>query len=150
MITESGKMCKILARNTRHIFHLVQSIPSPRTEPFKLWLAQVGYELLRKIESPELTQERMKGLYEEKGYSKDWIDKRLRGMTILQNRTDEWKERGISSDLEFTILTAEISQATFRMTPAEYKSFKGLAKKNGNLRDHMTDLELILRCSANG
>ncbi len=143
MLTDSGKMRKILAGNARHIFRLVQSIPSPKAEPFKLWLAQVGYERLREIENPELAQERMKELYVEKGYPKDWIDKRLRGMAIRQNLTDEWKVRGISSDREFAILTAEISRATFGMTPAEYKSFKGLAQKNENLRDHMTDLELI-------
>ncbi len=143
MLTDSGKMRKILAGNARHIFRLVQSIPSPKAEPFKLWLAQIGYERLREIENPELAQERMKELYVEKGYPKDWIDKRLRGMAIRQNLTDEWKVRGISSDREFAILTAEISRATFGMTPAEYKSFKGLAQKNENLRDHMTDLELI-------
>ncbi|MDV0443486.1 BRO family protein [Methanorbis rubei] len=143
MVTESGKMRKILAGNARHIFRLVQSIPSPKAEPLKLWLAQVGYERLQEIENPELAQERMKVLYEEKGYPKDWIDKRLRGMAIRQNLTDEWQERGISSDREFAILTAEISKATFGMTPAEYRSLKGLAKKNENLRDHMTDLELI-------
>ncbi|MDU9377101.1 hypothetical protein McpSp1_17470 [Methanocorpusculaceae archaeon Sp1] len=143
MVTESGKMRKILAGNARHIFRLVQSIPSPKAEPLKLWLAQVGYERLQEIENPELAQERMKVLYEEKGYPKDWIDKRLRGMAIRQNLTDEWQERGISSDREFAILTAEISKATFGMTPAEYRTLKGLAKKNENLRDHMTDLELI-------
>ncbi|MDV0441702.1 hypothetical protein [Methanorbis furvi] len=143
MVTESGKMRKVLAGNARHIFRLVQSIPSPKAEPLKLWLAQVGYERLQEIENPELAQERMKVLYEEKGYPKDWIDKRLRGMAIRQNLTDEWQERGISSDREFAILTAEISKATFGMTPAEYRTLKGIAKKNENLRDHMTDLELI-------
>ena len=122
---------------------IIQSIPSPKAEPFKQWLAQVGYERIQEIENPELAQERMKELYEKKGYSKDWIDKRLRGIAIRQNLTDEWKERGITKEKDFAILTAEISKATFGLTPSEYKLHKGLTKKNQNLRDHMTDLELI-------
>ena len=122
---------------------IIQSIPSPKAEPFKQWLAQVGYERIQEIENPELAQERMKELYEKKGYSKDWIDKRLRGIAIRQNLTDEWKERGITKEKDFAILTAEISKATFGLTPSEYKVHKGLTKKNQNLRDHMTDLELI-------
>jgi hypothetical protein len=103
----------------------------------------VGYERLQEIENPELAQERMKELYEKKGYPKDWIDKRLRGIAIRQNLTDEWKKRGITSESDYAILTAEISKATFGMTPSEYKDFKGLTKKSQNLRDHMDDLELI-------
>ncbi len=141
MLTETGKKRKILAGNTENIFRIIQSIPSPKAEPFKRWLAKVGYERVQEIEDPELAQQRMKMLYEQKGYSKEWIDKRLRGIAIRQNLTDEWKERGIESKIEYSILTAEISQATFGMTPSEYKKHKNL--KRENLRDHMTDLELI-------
>lgn len=125
------------------LFRIIQSIPSPKAEPFKLWLAQVGYERVQEIENPELAQERMKELYEQKGYPKDWIDKRLRGIAIRQNLTDEWKERGITEKSDYAILTAEISRATFGLTPSDYKIYKGLTKKNQNLRDHMSDLELI-------
>ncbi len=138
-----GKMRETDCANTKGMFRIIQSIPSHKAEPFKQWLAQVGYERVQEIENPELAQERMKELFEQKGYSKDWIDKRLRGMAIRQNLTDEWKERGIENERDFSILTAEISKATFGMTPVEYKSMKGLSKKNENLRDHMTDLELI-------
>jgi DNA-damage-inducible protein D len=129
--------------NTKGMFRIIQSIPSPKAEPFKQWLAQVGYERVQEIENPELAQERMKELYELKGYPKDWIDKRLRGVAIRQNLTDEWKERGIETERDYSILTAEISKATFGITPSEYKDLKGLARKTQNLRDHMTDLELI-------
>ncbi len=129
--------------NTRGMFRIIQSIPSPKAEPFKQWLAQVGYEKVQEIENPELAQERMKELYELKGYPKDWVDKRLRGIAIRQNLTDEWKERGIESERDYSILTAEISRATFGITPSEYKHLKGLTRKTQNLRDHMTDLELI-------
>jgi hypothetical protein len=128
---------------TKGMFRIIQSIPSPKAEPFKQWLAQVGYERVQEIENPELAQERMKELYELKGYPKDWIDKRLRGIAIRQNLTDEWKERGIESERDYSILTAEISKATFGITPSEYKNLKGLTRKTQNLRDHMTDLELI-------
>ena len=143
MLTETGKKRKTLAANVKGLFRIIQSIPSPKAEPFKQWLATVGYERLLEIENPELAQERMKELYEKKGYPKDWIDKRLRGMAIRQNLTDEWKRRGIMLEQDYAILTAEISKATFGMTPSEYKEFKGLTKKNQNLRDHMDDLELI-------
>lgn len=138
-----GKMRETDCANTQQLFRIIQSIPSPKAEPFKQWLAKVGYERVQEIEDPELAQERMKVLYEQKGYSKDWIDKRLRGIAIRQNLTDEWKERGINNDHDFAILTAEISKATFGLTPSEYKEVKGLVKKSHNLRDHMTDLELI-------
>ncbi|MCI0511709.1 phage antirepressor protein [candidate division KSB1 bacterium] len=138
-----GKMRETDCANTKSMFRIIQSIPSPKAEPFKLWLAQVGYDRIQEIENPELAQERMKELYELKGYPQDWIEKRLRGIAIRQNLTDEWKERGIDSERDFGILTAEISKATFGITPAEYKELKGLTKKNQNLRDHMTDLELI-------
>ena len=143
MIAQDGKSRKIMAANLKAIFRLIQSIPSPKAEPFKQWLAQVGYDRVLEIENPELAQERMKKLYELKGYPKDWIDKRLRGIAIRQNLTDEWKKRGITEEREFAILTAEISKATFGMTPSEYKDFNGLTGKKQNLRDHMDDLELI-------
>ncbi len=117
MSTTSGKKRKILAGNTKDAFRLIQSIPSKKAEPFKQWLAQVGKERLDEIENPELAQARMKEIYEKKGYPKDWIDKRLRGIVIRQNLTDEWKERGINENSDYAILTAEISKATFGMTP---------------------------------
>ena len=139
-----GKMRTTDCANTEGVFRIIQSIPSPKAEPFKRWLAKVGYERVEEIENPELAQERMKHLYEQKGYPKDWIDKRLRGIAIRQNLTDEWKERGIMEQKDYAILTAEISKATFGMTPSEYKDHKKLpAKSKTNLRDHMTDLELI-------
>lgn len=141
--TAGGKQ-NVNCWNTKGIFRLIQSIPSKKAEPFKQWLAQLGQERLDEIENPELAQERMKAIYEQKGYSKDWIDKRLRGMAIRQNLTDEWKERGITEQREYAILTAEISKATFGMTPSEYKTFKNLPQKSkANLRDNMDDLELI-------
>ena len=145
MIALDGKRRMVQAAHVKGLFRIIQSIPSPKAEPFKQWLAQVGYERVLEIENPELAQERMKELYEKKGYPKDWIDKRLRGIAIRQNLTDEWKRRGITTEQDYAILTAEISKATFGMTPAEYKEFKGLTNKNKNqnLRDHMDDLELI-------
>jgi len=139
-----GKMRKTDCANTEIIFRIIQSIPSPKAEPFKCWLAKVGYERIQEIENPELAQERMKALYEQKGYPKDWIDKRLRGMAVRQNLADEWKERGIFNSKDYSILTAEISKATFGMTPSEYKKHKNIpTKSKSNLRDNMTDLELI-------
>ncbi len=144
MQTTSGKNRKTLAGNTKDAFRLIQSIPSKKAEPFKQWLAQVGKERLDEIENPELAQERMKEIYEQKGYPQDWIDKRLRGIAIRQNLTDEWKERGIKEQKDYAILTTEISKATFGMTPSQYKEFKNLpAKSKVNLRDNMDDLELI-------
>lgn len=143
MPSSDGKKYATDCANVKGLFRIIQSIPSPKAEPFKQWLAQVGYERMLEIENPELAQERMKELYEKKGYPKDWIDKRLRGIAIRQNLTDEWKRRGIDSEHDYAILTAEISKATFGMTPSEYKAYKGLTKKNQNLRDHMDDLELI-------
>lgn len=143
MLTDTGKKRKTLAANVQALFRIIQSIPSPKAEPFKLWLAKVGYERVQEIENPELAQERMKELYEQKGYPRDWIDKRLRGIAIRQNLTDEWKKRGITEKSDYAILTAEISKATFGLSPSDYKIYKGLTKKNQNLRDHMSDLELI-------
>lgn len=144
MPTNTGKNRKTLAGNTETILRIIQSIPSPKAEPFKRWLAKVGYERIEEIENPELAQERMKQLYEQKGYPKDWIDKRLRGIAIRQNLTDEWKERGIIEQRDYAILTAEISKATFGMTPSEYRKYKNIPQKSkANLRDNMTDFELI-------
>jgi len=141
IIAKDGKKRETTCANTEGIFRIIQSIPSPKAEPFKRWLAKVGYERVQEIENPELAQERMKLLYEQKGYTKDWIDKRLRGIAIRQNLTDEWEERGIHNENDYAILTAEISKATFGMTPTEYRELKSLNREN--LRDHMTDLELI-------
>ncbi len=141
LIAQDGKLRETDCANTEGVFRIIQSIPSPKAEPFKRWLAKVGYERVREIENPELAQERMKQVYKKKGYSKDWIDKRLRGIAIRQNLTDEWDERGMTTEKDYAILTAEISVATFGMTPSEYKELKSLKKEN--LRDHMTDLELI-------
>ncbi len=139
-----GKMRHTDCVNTRGAFRLIQSIPSKKAEPFKLWLAQVGQDRLNEIENPELAQQRMKEIYEQKGYPQDWIDKKLRGIAIRQNLTDEWRERGIVEQNDYAILTAEISKATFGMTPSEYKQHKNLPEKSkANLRDHMDDLELI-------
>ena len=128
--------------NTEGAFRIIQSIPSKKAEPFKLWLAKTGYERVQEIENPELAQERMKQIYEQKGYPKEWIDKRIRGIAIRQELTDEWKSRKVTQEKEFAILTNEISKATFGKTVQEYKEFKNL--KNQNLRDHMNDWELIL------
>lgn len=143
LVADDGKERTTDCANTETMFRIIQSIPSPKAEPFKRWLAKVGYERIQEIEDPELAQDRMKQIYEQKGYSKDWIDKRLRGIAIRQNLTDEWQERGIKHEKDFAILTAEISKATFGMTPTEYKKHKSLTKSNQNLRDHMTDFELI-------
>ncbi len=141
LIAEDGKLRETDVADTEGIFRIIQSIPSKKAEPFKRWLARVGYERIQEIENPELAQERMKKLYELKGYSKDWIDKRLRGIAVRQNLTDEWKNRDIQREAEFAILTNEISKATFGKTIEEYKKLKGLRREN--LRDHMNELELI-------
>jgi len=136
-----GKEYETDCANKETIFRIIQSIPSKKAEPFKRWLAKVGSERIDEIENPELAQERMKLIYEKKGYSKEWIDKRLRGIAVRQNLTDEWKKRGVEEQIDFAILTNEISKATFGKSVEEYKKFKNL--KDENLRDHMTDLELI-------
>ncbi len=144
LMAPDGKKRITDCSNTKGIFRIIQSIPSKKAEPFKQWLAQLGQDRLDEIENPELAQQRMKEIYEKKGYPKDWIDKRLRGIAIRQNLTDEWQERGITEQKDFAILTAEISNATFGMTPAEYRKHKDLPEKSKeNLRDHMDDLELI-------
>ena len=144
MSAEDGKLRYTDCVNTKNAFRLIQSIPSKKAEPFKMWLAQVGKERIEEIENPELAQDRVKEYYELKGYPKDWIDKRLRGIAIRQDLTDEWKSRGVQEEKDFAILTNEISKATFGKTVGEYKQFKGLKKPNQNLRDHMNDWELIL------
>lgn len=141
--SSDGKRYSTDCANTRSIFRIIQSIPSKKAEPFKQWLAQLGKERIEEIENPELAQDRVKGYYELKGYPKEWIDKRLRGIAIRQELTDEWANRGIKEKNEFAILTNEISKATFGKTVSEYKQFKGLTKPNQNLRDHMGDWELI-------
>src|SRR3989339_1055206 len=136
-----GKNYETDCANIKSIFRIIQSIPSKNAEPFKQWLAQVGYERVEEIKNPELAQKRMKEIYKAKGYSDDWIEKRVRGIAIRDELTDEWRKRGVLEERYYAILTAEISKATFGMTPSEYKKFKGLKKEN--LRDHMNDLELI-------
>jgi methylphosphotriester-DNA--protein-cysteine methyltransferase len=143
MTAADGKQRLTDVADTEQLLRLIQSIPSPKAEPFKLWLAKVGYERLEEIENPELAAKRMRQIYEQKGYSEDWIEKRLRGIAVRDELTDEWKKRGVKEQKEFAILTAEISKATFGMTPSEYKAHKSLANPKENLRDHMTDLELI-------
>src|SRR3989339_548743 len=138
-----GKSYETDCANTKTLFRIIQSVPSKKAEPLKLWLAQVGYDRVQEIENPELAQKRMKELYKAKGYSEDWVEKRVRGIAIRDELTDEWKKRGLLEEREYAILTAEISKATFGMTPSEYKEFKGLPKPNQNLRDHLNDLELI-------
>ena len=143
MTAADGKNRKIRAAHTEALLRIIQSIPSPKAEPFKRWLAKVGFERLEEIENPELAARRMREIYWQKGYSEEWIEKRMRGIAVRDELTDEWKKRGVKESKEFAILTAEISKATFGMTPAEYKEFKDLSNPKENLRDHMTDLELI-------
>ena len=135
------KMRETDCANTEGIFRIIQSIPSPKAEPFKRWLAKVGYERVKEIEDPELATKRTRMLYKLKGYSDNWIEKRMRGIAIREELTDEWQNRGVKQQRDYEILTAEISKACFGMTPSKYKKFKGL--KRENLRDHMDDLELI-------
>lgn len=138
--TEGGKQ-QVNCANTEGIFRIIQSIPSPKAEPFKRWLAKVGYERVQEIEDPELATKRTRALYKAKGYSDDWIEKRMRGIAIREELTDEWKKRAVREKREFEILTAEIAKAAFGITPGKHKKIKGL--KRENLRDHMNDLELI-------
>jgi len=136
-----GKKYKTDCANTEGIFRIIQSIPSPKAEPFKRWLARVGYERIQEIEDPELATKRTRALYKAKGYSDAWIEKRIRGIAIREELTDQWQKRDVKKPKEYEILTAEISKATFGLTPSAYKKFKRL--KRENLRDHMNDLELI-------
>jgi hypothetical protein len=136
-----GKIRETNCANTEGIFRIIQSIPSPKAEPFKRWLARVGYERIQEIEDPELATKRTRALYKAKGYSDGWIEKRMRGIAVREELTDEWKKRDVKEQTEYAILTAEISKAAFGLTPSQYKKLKRL--KRENLRDHMTDLELI-------
>lgn len=141
MLAADGKKRKVQASDTKGLLRIIQSIPSPKAEPFKLWLAQVGSDRLDEIENPELAIQRTRELYKLKGYPDDWIEKRMRSIAIREELTEEWKNHGIKEQIEYSILTAEISKATFGMTPSQHKQLKSL--KSQNLRDHMTDLELI-------
>ncbi len=141
LTSSDGKTYKTDCVNVEAAFRVIQSIPSPKAEPFKRWLAEVGYQRVQEIENPELAQQRMRKLYQDKGYPDDWIEKRVRGIAVRDELTGEWQRRGIQEQKDFAILTAEISKATFGLTPADYKKLKGL--KRENLRDHMNDLELI-------
>jgi hypothetical protein len=140
-IPTAGGPQKLNCANTEGLFRLIQSIPSPKAEPFKRWLAKVGYERIQEIENPELASRRTRAIYKAKGYSDDWIEKRMRSIAIRDELTDEWKKRGVKEQREYAILTAEISKAAFGLTPSEYAKVKNL--KRQNLRDHMNDLELI-------
>lgn len=141
IVDTSGGKQKMGCANAQGLLRIIQSIPSPKAEPFKLWLAQVGSDRLDEIENPELATQRTRELYKSKGYPEDWIEKRMRSIAIREELTEEWKNGGAKQQKEYAILTAEISKATFGLAPAQYKKVKGL--KNQNLWDHMTDLELI-------
>lgn len=141
LVAPDGKKRETNCVTTEGAFRIIQSIPSSKAEPFKRWLAKVGYERVQEIENPELAQKRMRELYQKKGYSPEWIEKRVRGITVRDELTNEWDKRGVKTAKEYAILTSEISKATFGLTPSEYKELKGLQREN--LRDHMTDLELI-------
>lgn len=141
MEAPDGKLRETDTANTELMFRIIQSIPSPKAEPFKQWLAQVGYERVQEIENPELAAQRARQYYKDLGYSDAWIETRLKSVEVREQLTDEWKGRGVKEGMEYAILTAEISKATFGMKPSEYQKFKGL--KRENLRDHMTNLELI-------
>ncbi len=141
MESSDGKNYLTDTANTETIFRIIQSIPSPKAEPFKRWLAKIGYERIQEIEDPELAAKRSRAIYKAKGYPDDWIEKRMRGIAIREQLTNEWEKRGVKEDKEYAILTAEIAEATFGIKPSDHKKLKGLQKQN--LRDHMTDLELI-------
>ena len=141
LVSADGKKYQTDTANTETVFRIIQSIPSPKAEPFKRWLAKVGYERIQEIEDPELATKRTRALYKAKGYPDDWIEKRMRGIAIREELTNEWEKRGIKEQKDYAILTAEISEATFGVKPSEHKKLKHLKKEN--LRDHMTDLELI-------
>jgi hypothetical protein len=142
ILAPDGKKRKTSCVSTEGAFRVIQSIPSPKAEPFKLWLARVGYDRVKEIENPELAQKRMKEIFKSKGYSDEWIEKRVRGVAVRDELTDEWGKRGVQTEKEYAILTAEISKATFGLSPSKYRKFKGLQREN--LRDHMDDIELIL------
>ncbi len=141
LTSSDKKLYETDCANTESIFRIIQSIPSPKAEPFKRWLAKVGYERVQEIENPELAQKRARAIYRAKGYPDDWIELRMRGIEIREQLTDQWNKHGVKEGKEYEILTAEISKATFGMIPSEYKKFKGL--KHQNLRDHMNVLESL-------
>ena len=147
-IAPDGKMRPTDCANTEGILRIVMSVPSPKAEPLKLWLAQVGTESLQEIENPEIGFERLKNIYKAKGYSDEWIEVRLKTIDVRKKLTNEWKDRGVKEGVEYSILTAEISKATFGMTPSEYQKFKHLEQQN--VRDHMSDLELIFTMLGEG
>jgi len=142
MVAPDGKMRDTDCANTKTMLRLVQSIPSPKVEPLKQWLAEVGYERIQEIENPELAMQRMRGFYEKKGYPKEWIEKRVRGIAVRQSLTKEWDNRGAENDLDYAILTNDIMEGAFGLKVEDYKKVKGLQRQN--LRDHMNDIELIL------
>lgn len=146
LLAEDGKMRETDCANTKSMFRIIQSIPSKHAEPFKLWLAQVGYERVQEIQNPELAQERIREYYRLKGYPKEWIEKRLQSIAIRQELTEEWNRVGIEEETDFAILTNEITKAWSGKTVSEYKGFKELKKEN--LRDHMTNMELVLNMLA--
>ncbi|TDG36351.1 phage antirepressor protein [Pedobacter changchengzhani] len=143
LVATDGKKYATDCASKQGLLRIIQSVPSPKAEPFKQWLAQVGAERIAEIENPELAQARIRATYKAKGYSDAWIEKRIRGIQVRDELTNEWKQRGVKEGKEYSILTAEISKATFGIIPSEYKNLKGLTKANENLRDHMSDLELI-------
>jgi hypothetical protein len=143
LVSSDGKKYATDCATKKGLLRIIQSIPSPKAEPFKQWLAQVGADRIAEIENPELAQVRIRATYKAKGYSNEWIEKRIRGILVRDELTNEWKQRGVKEGKEYAILTSEISKATFGIKPSEYKKLKGLTKASENLRDHMTDLELI-------
>ena len=143
LVSSDGKKYATDCATKQGLLRIIQSIPSPKAEPFKQWLAQVGADRIAEIENPELAQARIRATYKAKGYSDEWIEKRIRGILVRDELTSEWKQRGVKEGKEYAILTAEISKATFGIIPSDYKKLKGLTKASENLRDHMTDLELI-------
>jgi hypothetical protein len=146
MLSSDGKFYNTDVADTEQLFRLIQSIPSPKAEPFKLWLAKVGNERIDEIQDPEKGIDRLMETYLRKGYSKEWINQRLKSIEVRKELTDEWEDRGIKKGQEFAILTDEITKAWSGFTTREYKNFKDLKKEN--LRDHMTNLELVLNMLA--
>ncbi len=139
-----GKMRPTDCANTEGVLRLIMSVPSPKAEPFKLWLANLGKREIDETENPELGFERMRELYKAKGYTDEWITNRIKTIDTRKELTDEWKNRGVQEGQEYAILTATIAKGTFSLTPSEHKQHKGLTKPSQNLRDHMTPIELIL------
>jgi DNA-damage-inducible protein D len=144
MLSPDGKTYKTDCANTEGVFRIIMSIPSPKAEPFRLWVAQVGAERLEEMENPEIGIHRNLEYYKAKGYTNEWIKTRLKGIDIRKELTDEWKNRGVKEGQEYSILTAVIAKGTFGISPSEHKKLKGLEKPNQELRDHMTNLELVL------